>query len=77
MKKISLLQLKDDKRVKIIECLGGQSLQDRLLSLGIYPGRDIVKLSHIALKGPVTIKVGRSVIALGHMMAAKIMVEGE
>jgi ferrous iron transport protein A len=77
MKKISLLTLKENQKAKVVECSGGQSLQDRLLSMGIYPGKEIIKLSHFALKGPVTIKVGRSVIALGHMMAGRIMVETE
>jgi len=77
MKKISLVQLKEKSKARVLEISGGSSLQHKLMSLGIYPGREIIKLSHFALRGPVTIKVGRSVLALGHTMAAKVMVEIE
>lgn len=73
MKKISLLQIKKDQKAKVLEIFGGSALQNRLMSMGIYPGREIIKLSHFVLRGPITIKVGRSVVALGHGMAAKIV----
>jgi len=47
------------------------------MSMGIYPGGEITKLSHFALRGPVTVRVGRSVLALGHGVAAKIIIEIE
>jgi len=77
MKKISLLQLKENQKAKIVEIIGGGALQHRMMSMGIYAGREISKLGHIALRGPVTIKVGRAHFALGHGMAAKIVVEIE
>ena len=43
--------------------------------MGAYKGKEIEKVSHIGLKGPVVIKVGRSILALGHGVAAKIIVE--
>jgi len=45
--------------------------------MGLYVGKEITKLSYIGLRGPVVIRVGRSVLALGHGMAAKIIVEAE
>ena len=77
MKNISLARLKQNSKARVIECLGGMRLESRLMSLGIYPGREITKMSHFSLRGPVMVKVGRSVIAIGHRMAAKIMVEAE
>lgn len=62
---------------KIVEISGGHALQNRTMSMGIYAGREIRKLSHFAMRGPVTIKVGRSTIALGHGMASKVFVEIE
>ncbi|TAM35472.1 ferrous iron transport protein A, partial [bacterium] len=47
------------------------------MSMGIYHGREITKISSIGLKGPVAIKVGRSVLVLGHGVANKITVEVE
>lgn len=62
---------------KVAEILGGLGAQNKFISLGIYKGREISKLSHFALRGPVMIKVGRTVLALGHSMAGKITVELE
>jgi Fe2+ transport system protein FeoA len=75
MKKITLVQLKTGRKARILEINGGKALQDRFMSMGIYPGREIAKLSHFMLRGPIAIKVGRSVLALGFGMAGKIIVE--
>ena len=75
MKKISLLQAGENEKLKILEILGGSNLERRLMSMGVYKGREVVKLSHIGLRGPVVIKSGRSILALGHGVAAKIIVE--
>ena len=77
MRKMALAQMREKQKGKIVEIHAGTSLQNRLLSLGVYPGKEITKLSHFALRGPVAIKVGRSVLALGHGMASKIIVELE
>jgi Fe2+ transport system protein FeoA len=46
------------------------------MNMGVYRGKEIIKLSHIGLRGPVVIKSGRTILALGHSVAAKIIVEG-
>jgi len=77
MKRLSLIQMKENRKGKVSEISGGRGLQNRLMSMGIYQGREITKLSHFVLRGPVAIKVGRSVLALGFGMASKIIVEIE
>ena len=77
MKKLSLVQIKANEKVKILEILGGSNLENKLLSMGVYKGKPVAKLSHIGLKGPVVIKAGRSILALGHSVAEKIIVERE
>jgi ferrous iron transport protein A len=77
MRKLSLIQIRENQKAKVLEISGGRILQHRMMSMGIYPGREIMKLSHFALRGPVTVSVGRSVLALGHGVAAKIIVETE
>lgn len=77
MKKISLIHLKSNHKGKVSEILGGAGLQNKLMSMGLYIGKEITKLSYIGLRGPVVIRVGRSVLALGHGMAAKITIETE
>lgn len=77
MKKISLVQIKANEAVKILEILGGSNLESKLLSMGVYKGKLVTKLSHIGLRGPVVIKSGRSILALGHSVAEKIIIERE
>ena len=77
MRKLSLVQIRKNRKAKVLEISGGSTLQHKMMSMGIYPGREITKLSHFALKGPVTVKIGRSVLALGHGVAAKIILEME
>jgi len=77
MRKISLIQMRENRKVKVSGISGGRILQHKMMSMGIYPGREIMKLSHFALRGPVAVRVGRSVLALGHGVAAKIIVEIE
>ena len=75
MKQTSLIQLKANRRGRVSEVLGGANLQNRLMNMGVYKGREVIKLSHIGLKGPVVIKVGRGILALGHNIATKVIVE--
>ncbi len=75
MKKVTLVQMKEKQKGVILEIPAGAALQNKLMSMGIYKGREISKISHIGLKGPAAIKVGRSVMVLGHGMASKIIVE--
>ncbi len=77
MKKLSLVQVKANEKVRILEILGGSNLESKLLSMGVYKGKFVSKLSHIGLKGPVVIKAGRTILALGHGVAEKIIVERE
>lgn len=77
MKRLSLLHMKAGQRGKILEITGDNDLKQRLMHMGIYPGREITKASQLALRGPVTVRVGRAVIALAHSMTHKIKVETE
>jgi len=75
MRKISLVQMKANQKGVIADITAGAGLHNKFMSMGIYKGREITKISHIGLKGPVAIKVGRSVLVLGHGVANKIGIE--
>ena len=77
MKTLTLVRMKPDTKGRVVEVTGGPALMQRLMSMGIYPGTEIAKAGHFALKGPVMVKVGRATIALGHSMAEKIKVSVE
>ncbi len=75
MRTIPLTLAKPGHKSKVAEILGGAQLQKKLLHMGVYKGREVSKMSHIGLRGPVVIKVGRGLLALGHDVAAKVIVE--
>ena len=77
MKKIPLTKAKANQKGKVAEINAGRGLENRLMSMGIYVGREITKLSQFALRGPVAVKVGSAVFALGYGMASKIIIETE
>jgi Fe2+ transport system protein FeoA len=77
MKRIPLTHAKSNCKYRIVEILGGGNLHNKLMNMGVYKGREVAKLSHIGLRGPVVIKVGRSILALGHDIAVKVMVEAK
>lgn len=72
---VSLQDMRAGGRGKVVAVLGGHGLAERLSAMGIRPGQTITKLSAMFLRGPVTVKAGRTQIALGHGMAKKIMVK--
>lgn len=72
---IPLTKLKKGLKARIIELSGGKMVSHKLSSMGLRPGSPIVKLSSFAMKGPVTVRSGHTVVALGHGMAENILVE--
>ncbi len=70
-----MAQIKAGRKGQVVEILGGTNLESKLMNLGIYKGKEVAKLSHLGLKGPVVIKSGRKILALGHNVAAKVIIE--
>jgi ferrous iron transport protein A len=75
MKEIKLTQLGAKKTAVIKEILGGYEVARRLESMGIRPGKGITMISTHFWRGPVTIMVGKSKVAIGHGMAQKVIIE--
>jgi len=75
MHRVSLTKVKKGIKVKIVEITGGKLVSHRLSTLGLRSGACVTKLSSFALKGPVTLRVGSTTIALGHSMAEKVLVD--
>ncbi|MBI4845480.1 MAG: ferrous iron transport protein A [Candidatus Omnitrophica bacterium] len=77
MKKVTLVEMKSKEKGVIIKVEGGHALEKRLSVMGLNLNRRITKLSTFAFRGPVAVRIGRSVVALGHGMASKIWIELE
>jgi ferrous iron transport protein A len=59
----------------IVGILGGHGLRRRLEAMGVRPGKTITKVGGQAFRGPVTLRVDHTQIALGFGMANKIVVD--
>jgi len=75
VKQISLTHLKRGQSGRVIQIMGGFGMTRRLSALGIRPGKRITKVSAMFMRGPVTVRVGHSEIAIGFGMASRIIVE--
>ena len=71
----TLKDLKPGERGRIAQIDGGHGMVGRLAAMGIRPGRRITKLSSGFMRGPVTIEIDRTQVAIGFGMAKRIMVE--
>ena len=58
----------------VVQIQGGPGMANRLSSLGISPGKRIRKISSMLMRGPVTIEIDRSQVAIGRGMANRIIV---
>ncbi|ACL69264.1 FeoA family protein [Halothermothrix orenii] len=74
-KKVSLNKLKQGETGTVVRLIGGHSFKSKLDALGIREGKKITKIGGMIMKGPVTVKVGNTRIAIGNGMADKIIVE--
>ena len=75
MNRIPLIELKKGERAVIVSHHGGRVFGNRMNSLGLRPNAVIKKISSQLFRGPVTIQIGNSQVALGHGMARRILVE--
>lgn len=73
--KTNLLDLKTDQEAMVIQLKGGPTLQNKLNSLGIREGKKVKKLGKNFFRGPITVEVGQTRVAIGHSMAKKIVVK--
>jgi ferrous iron transport protein A len=76
-KKLTLARMRTGRSGKVVEVLGGRGISSRLSALGLRPGLRVTKVSSMFMRGPVTVQLGNSQIAIGFGMANKIIVEPE
>ena len=76
-KLVTLRHMRSGQRGKVVEIQGGHGLVNRLNALGIRPGKRITKVSSMLIRGPVTIQLDNTQMALGFGMANRIIVEME
>jgi ferrous iron transport protein A len=72
---LTLAEMKTGQTGIVVGVLGGHGLIRRLDALGIRPGKKVTKLSSTLFRGPVTLRVNNTQVAVGFGMARKIIVE--
>lgn len=74
-RQMTLRQMNIGQTGTVVTILGGRGLMLRLEALGIRPGKKVTKISSTFLRGPVTLRVDSTQVAVGFGMANKIIVE--
>jgi len=74
---VPLTSLANGRRGTVTDIVGGQNLAERLASLGIRRGQRITRVGGMFLRGPVTVRVEKTQVAIGYGMAARVTVEPE
>lgn len=72
---IPLTNLGIGEEAIITKLVGGFSFQKKMQCLGIRIGKKVKIISSLPFRGPITIQVNNTKVALGRGMANKIFVE--
>ncbi len=72
---VALSHMRAGQSGTVVGIDGGRGLVRRLSAMGVRPGLRITKVSSMFMRGPVTVRVGRTQLALGFGMARRILVE--
>lgn len=59
----------------VVQVEGGRGFSRRLSAMGLRSGSRVTKVGSMFMRGPVTVRVGQTQIALGFGMARRILVE--
>jgi ferrous iron transport protein A len=76
-RKMNLTELKTGEVRKIKKILGDGNFKKKLENLGLREGVEITKVSAQVFKGPITLQIGTSKIAIGFNTARQILLEEE
>ncbi len=68
---MTLKDLEEDQRAKVIAITGGSGLREKLALRGISEG---VGLKAVSTRGPVTVNIGGNIVTIGQGMAKKVKV---
>jgi ferrous iron transport protein A len=72
---ITLRQMQAGQSGIVAQIQGGHGLINRLSALGIRPGKKITKVGSMFMRGPVTVQLDSTQVAIGFGMANKVIVE--
>ena len=71
---LPLAMVEEGKRVKLMKLDGGKDFTDRLSSMGINPGIEII-VERNSYRGPIIISADNTRLMIGRMMSMKMLVQ--
>lgn len=74
---LTLARMRNGQSGRVVQIVGGSGLINRLNALGIRLGQRVTKVGSMYMRGPVTVQLGNTRVAIGFGMAKKIMMEAE
>lgn len=74
-KQLSLVHMGAGQSGIVVQLAGWPGMVRRLNAMGVRQGSRITKVSSMFMRGPVTIRVGQTQMAIGFGMARRILVE--
>ena len=74
VKEIPLSRMEAGQSGQVVEIQGGHNMINRLDAMGIRTGKRVTKVSSMLMRGPVTIRVGNTQLAIGFGMAHRIII---
>lgn len=74
---IDLTQMHPGEAGVVMEIQGGYGFIRKLQSMGIRPGKKITKVSSHFWRGPQTVEIDNTQVAIGFGMARRIFIEVE
>ncbi len=75
METMNLTQLESGQSGEVVIIEGGRNMTSRLSVMGIRVGVTVTKITSQLMRGPVSIQVGGTQLAIGYGMARRIIVE--
>jgi len=72
---MALSRMQTGQSGRVIEIRGGYGMVNRLSALGVRAGKKLTKTSSGFARGPVTVRVDKTQIAIGFGIASRIIVE--
>ncbi len=72
---LNITKMKQGEEGRVAKIEGGFGLLRKLESLGIRNGVEIKKTSAQIMRGPITVQVGNTQVAIGYGMARRIFVD--
>ena len=72
---VSLAEMAPGQTGMVVSLEGGHGMMRRLAAMGLHRGAAVTKTSTQPFRGPISVQVGNTEVAMGFGLARRVMVE--